>query len=469
MENRILDNEILNMAYKMDKNLYLVNEYNKILNNDDNKKYNLYNKIGLLNGYIGIGELENAEFGFEELYNKLKDDNNLNVLNRVAIGYGIVLAYRGKLSIAFLFFEEGLIISKEIGDNWMLYYGRIWRAMALAHFGEPSSIEKLYEVMEKCGENNFGYLYELASCFILVSTVILGKKIKEEEAKILIESINEKEAPGLKAQALACYIKLFGVSVEISDIVHKLVGLLLNCEGIKGYIFIINEVLDKYLLLVDKYLNNKIVTWRKKYIKPVIDDFIKVEKFYFDELDDRPRLKGCNLDNCDGICCYEGVYMNNEDEEEFIKKVVDDNKDYFSFLPEVFIKDNNWNDKILGRKVVTRPYKTKMKDYPKHFGKTMCSFSSGNGICSLQKLATDSDMHPWKYKPKTCWMFPVMGFYFGIPMSPPKKEDKDPSYIDDSYPGYVKYLPCGKESDKGEPWYRVYKQGIIYGKYLEME
>ena len=143
--------------------------------------------------------------------------------------------------------------------------------------------------------------------------------------------------------------------------------------------------------------------------------------------------------DCEAWCCYDGVFLTADDEKK-IKKVVEENKDFFSFLPEDYIVDGNWENIMVGRKTNTKPKKYKSKKYPKHFNQTTCVFSVDNK-CMLQELAVRKNKKEWEYKPFTCCLFPLQ-----------KREEKyfEPSAVDDNcnigekYPGYVSFLPCHK-------------------------
>ena len=88
-------------------------------------------------------------------------------------------------------------------------------------------------------------------------------------------------------------------------------------------------------------------------------------------------------------------------------------------------------------------------------------FAYDNGICSLQVAATRHDFHPWHFKPRACWLFPIKGFA-DLVIGPPLNEEDDPDYVDESYPGYTKFLPCGQEDDEGICWSIIFEQEIRY-------
>lgn len=142
--------------------------------------------------------------------------------------------------------------------------------------------------------------------------------------------------------------------------------------------------------------------------------------------------------NCEAWCCYDGVYLT-EDDEDKIKNVVGKNSAFFDFLPKDFIIDGVWENVVRGRKTNTKP-KQYSKDFPKHFTKTTCVFLKDN-ICMLEVFAVKNNEKPWTYKPTTCCTFPLQkkgGEY----VAPHSVEDR--CNLGEKYPGFVSFLPCYK-------------------------
>ena len=140
---------------------------------------------------------------------------------------------------------------------------------------------------------------------------------------------------------------------------------------------------------------------------------------------------------CEAWCCYDGVYLK-EDDELRIRDVVENNKEFFSFLPKDYIVYGKWENLMEGKKTNTKPKKYKNPNYPKHFNQTTCVFCENNK-CMLQEFAIKNGENGWKYKPKTCCSFPLQkrdGEYYE-----PNAVD-DNCNIGEKYPGYVSFLPC---------------------------
>jgi tetratricopeptide (TPR) repeat protein len=447
-----------------EKNLKSYDLIKNLLKNYPDKRHFL--NIYLYQIITGINKFENYEDIILEDIKKNKATLTKNQLALYYIELANILSLRGKNVIALLYYEKGIEISKFIKNNYIKNYGRIWRALSLAEFNERSCVNKLFDILKECKYYKFNYLINLVSAFILLCSVIINYNLKKYTYVNILKNLDKNIYPSIYIHIKISSLKLFNLEIhEKKYILNEVINILIKCEGIKGRALLITNIIDENINFIEGTNYAKYLNWKEKYINPLVDDYEKVETFYFSNLSLRPKLKGCNPDICLGICCYEGVYLEKK-EIESLKKIVSKNKNYFNFIPDNFIIYKNWNNLIKGSKIDIKYHKNS-PSAPKHFNNTRCLFNVENGLCSLQKLATDTDKHPWKYKPRTCWMFPIMGYAFGLPLSPPKEEDQDPSYVDKSYPGYVKFLPCIKEYTDGKPWYKIYKHTIIYLNHLK--
>lgn len=142
--------------------------------------------------------------------------------------------------------------------------------------------------------------------------------------------------------------------------------------------------------------------------------------------------------NCDAWCCYDGVYLTDDDISK-ITKVVENNKDFFGFLPTDYIVYGEWEGQTAGQKTNVKE-KFYSKNYPKHFNQTACVFLNGNK-CMLEEFAVLNNQPNWKYKPKRCCTFPLQKRDNNF-VEPHLVEDD--CNLGDKYPGFVSYLPCYK-------------------------
>ena len=98
------------------------------------------------------------------------------------------------------------------------------------------------------------------------------------------------------------------------------------------------------------------------------------------------KLSVCDIRQCEGRCCYDGVYLL-PGEESFLRELVARVPALAAQLPREFIVDGIWNGQSLGRKTATRPVNYQATDFPPHFTRTRCVFSDAVGLCELEKLA----------------------------------------------------------------------------------
>jgi len=162
------------------------------------------------------------------------------------------------------------------------------------------------------------------------------------------------------------------------------------------------------------------------------------------------KLRQCRMEDCLGMCCYDGVCLD-EDEEHYIGAIVDAHPVYFKELG--ITRENAFEDAIFidseCRKTTTRKFKYPPHvGYPKHFEKTSCIFRHPDGRCSLQGLAMQHGEHPWAYKPPSCWLHPLSLERNDrtILWLPQKHTDH---VVDKNYPGYSPYTRCGENCATG--------------------
>ena len=145
---------------------------------------------------------------------------------------------------------------------------------------------------------------------------------------------------------------------------------------------------------------------------------------------------------CEAMCCYDGVSLT-FDETLRITSFVDSHKEYFSFLPELY---------IVGNKAITRNQEYS-DSFPGHLPKTRCVFGLENGACSLQSRSVEIGLHPWEIKPKSCWLCPLRAeinmliFPFTI--------------YSRAYDGFLEGFPCGNKRTRKE-WKIILKDEIAY-------
>jgi hypothetical protein len=161
------------------------------------------------------------------------------------------------------------------------------------------------------------------------------------------------------------------------------------------------------------------------------------------------KLVVCDVTRCEAMCCYDGVYLEPQ-EEAFLRELVERVPSLKAHLPEAFIVEGWWEGEHLGRKTATRPQAYRNPHFPAHFARTRCVFADAQGFCELEKLALARGQHPWTFKPSTCWLFPLHEDQ-GAPEPPPVDPADDP-YREPGYAGYSTVVPCGRHDPQGRPW-----------------
>ena len=159
--------------------------------------------------------------------------------------------------------------------------------------------------------------------------------------------------------------------------------------------------------------------------------------------------------NCKGACCYDGVYLSEQDKEKIIECV----EKYPEEFPEGdYFEISNWKEYRGDLKTKTVPCEHNESSFPKHFNQTKCVFQDDSGKCRLQIVAEQNGEEKWKYKPETCRTFPLRLVKGEILFPIIDIEDEE---VCDDYLGFTSQLPCVvkkvKESDK-----RIYSDEIKY-------
>ena len=384
---------------------------------------------------------------------------------------------------AFSWYEKGLFLAQNI-QSWDYIYGSIWRELALAKFNDSSCLKRLIDFAEESKRQKFSYLLSLASCFYILASMNL-EQYKCEQIKKYYDIVKEINLPGHILQAeIAIQLmqrnNLLSEEFNSRKVANEIISeCIQKCQGVKGMPEIIYEYVENGNIELT-------VNERKWYTKYIIS-IIKYKRLYKKNLferrtdDEFPYLKAMNCVNCEAKCCYDGVYLRTESEQKNIEKLIEMYPEEFINIPKDYIVYGTWPGMERMKKIAIKPHEYKCTDFPTHFNKTICVFAMENGECLLQRVATDHQLHPWFAKPTACWLFPIRGFIQneGKMIAPLDKTEKDPDYIDEEYPGYASFLPCGNALgdnyiDKFEikdyiSWRELFANEIEYYDFLVSE
>lgn len=172
-------------------------------------------------------------------------------------------------------------------------------------------------------------------------------------------------------------------------------------------------------------------------------------------------LRRCDLRHCGGTCCHDGVYLSSE-EARVIRGLSDSAREDLegvgASLPRRTVVYGKWRDITSGPKTAVREEESRtcIPGYPAHFPKTSCVFLLPDARCALQAYAMRECLHPWHYKPLTCWLHPL-SFTSGEDHRPRLtlyREESDPQRYGD-YDGFVCRTHCGRTEPGGEPAWKV--------------
>jgi hypothetical protein len=204
----------------------------------------------------------------------------------------------------------------------------------------------------------------------------------------------------------------------------------------------------------------------------------ELSKANFDIDSFRQHRQRCSLSSCHGMCCYNGVNVNQET-AEVIQRLVEEEANFFKNIgldlpAEVIIDQEEYEKFTVENKewpglcsikktaVKERLFSDIIKDYPKHFDNTVCVFTLDDGRCGLQVLAEAKGLHRWYYKPFTCWIFRIL-----IAPGEHQPEIRLPSpesepWLMPDFDGYFTKTVCGKPSDCGQPAYILYQEELKF-------
>ena len=169
----------------------------------------------------------------------------------------------------------------------------------------------------------------------------------------------------------------------------------------------------------------------------------------------RRPLARCEISRCQGMCCYDGVYVSRES-ADVIRRVAKAHAAFFLGLglrlPAEVIVEGDWRWKKGGVKTAVSPraFSKTVEGFPNHFNDTACVFLTPEGRCSLQLLSVQLGKHPWHYKPVKCWMHPITLEGEAHAVLVLHDERTDP-YRFPGYEGFVSRIFCGRTCPGGAP------------------
>ena len=152
-------------------------------------------------------------------------------------------------------------------------------------------------------------------------------------------------------------------------------------------------------------------------------------------------LRRCDLEQCKGMCCYDGIYLSLE-EADVVAQLARTEADFFHgiglHLPRKVVVRSSWENLISGKKTAVAPWPVPqtVEGFPPHFHATACVFHLADGRCGLQALSEAHGRHPWHFKPTGCWLHPLTSLYTDRPGLGLHDEKTDPCRLP-HYDGFI--------------------------------
>ena len=449
-------------AHDLDKNDVVVAATEKDIreNRRQRKYYALFvSMVNLFDGYMALGRLEEADRTAAQVLGYVEDRYYMHADDIIKICYANLLLTEGRVTESLAFYESGLALAKKI-QHWDYLYGSVWRELAVARFGDCSALTALQRWRDMAQEANYSYIISLALCFHILSAHFLGLQNAARDTA-MFEELRLLNVPGHVLQAAACLMLDGAIPFDEAQIL----SFIQRCVGVKGAPEIVSELFDRFASCMTAEGRSALDRWCASFVRPITAYKKRFRENLTKDLSREVRLRPFHCPGCAAKCCYDGVYVTPRDEKN-ITDFVNAHPEQFSHLPKDFITDGDWPGMRSKRKTEKEDFNGYDETFPAHFTKTRCVFALPSGECSLQRAATDLQMHPWKVKPVACWFFPLRTADDGRVLPPVTNRDPDPNDLGETYPGYVSFLPCVRRDDEGVPWYEKYENEIEYYAFL---
>ncbi len=391
------------------------------------QQYYIY-KINYADSLFGLGYTQKAKVILEEVANYARDNDQPQILDIALISLGNIYSYLNEDYLASKFYEEGISIAKKIEHDWDYLYGCV--------FYNLHKLRNGYDInLGMDNIDNYVYLKELANIVILYGEIRSGNRIDE---------FMEFSIPVVRLH----YRSILYAIDSTEENAERFARELGNIEGCKFYREVIfksiEDILQRYPAIG---CYNQLELWYNQYDSR-IENLKEVSLSY------------CDYKKCEAVCCYDGVYLQ-AGEAEVITNLVNNNREFFSFLPEEYIVSSKWGDSVSGEKTAVKYFNYTRNDFPQHFNRTRCVFALDDGSCSLQSFAIKNGIDQFLYKPIACKIFPLETSQDGI-LNPLRSYERDKYFTGVSYPGYTNYTPCGVNRCDGDLWTKVLKLEVDF-------
>jgi len=436
----------------------------------------LISTVNLGDALWATGKLDEASELLNHALSRGQSVGLAQVEDIAAICLANVLASSGLKHEAAKLYKLGESLSERIDHRWDFLYAQTYRALNDIEMGIGSP-HAFRSIRDAAVESGFEYLAAITDSHVCIASFVCA--FDEGQLKQCIDRGRLSPFPACGVYALSAMLRLQIGRGEVPEksLIEEWVARIDQLSGIKGRIGVIVRLTD-WLLEMGALQENeatRVMEWIARFSPKSLSGYFEIQypnPNMSENIEQEStnaaakagsscvRLRVCNLSECEARCCYDGVYLD-DDEESKIRNVVNSEPEFFRQLPRDFIVNGTWEGRTTGRKTAVTTHEYQSPDFPAHFTRTRCVFCSEDHKCLLQVLAVSRGLHKWTYKPKACWMFPL-SLVKGQPAPPPAINEPDPHCMGEHYPGYTKFVPCGQDREDGIPWDQTLSEEIAY-------
>ncbi len=408
--------------------------------------------INLGDAYWGAGQSQRARLTLSDAHQLALDANLPQAIDIASICLANVLASTSDTSGALALYQSGVALATKIGHKWDQLYGEAYRCLACSEQGDPGTVDELFTIAERARRASYPYVRSLACAYAAVAAYSLSQSTAPEVLEQAERSAPTPMPPGPAAHLAAIRLLLAADDHRAAELKPRFLGLLGACEGLKGRPELALKAITRLRKsgLLTNVEGEFVTRWEARFAwhlshRPDSES----------STDGGVRLRRCDYRTCEARCCYDGVYLEDDDIVRINEALALD-REYFCDVPEDWLTSGTWNGES-GPKTAVRPHEYASPDFPAHFNHTRCVFAAADGACTLQSFAIERNQDPWAFKPLGCSLHPLRVHPKPTVTDP---AERDPGYLHLEYPGYATFAPCGQSRADGAPWKKILRDEL---------
>jgi len=393
----------------------------------------------------GAGDLQGARATLVDAHRLAIDANLPQAIDVASMCLANVYAAEGNFDDALALYEAGIAHARRIRHRWDELYGEVYRWLACAERGVGGSAEVLVGLANRASRASYHYLRSLALAYSAVAAYTEDEASAAEALDTALSKTPRQVPPGPAAHFAALAILLANGDDTLLELKAPFLEQLGRCEGLKGRpAMAVNAI----ALLRDRGLLSNVEGEFARRWEARFAWYVNHPRDTEAQTDD-VRLLKCDYRLCEARCCYDGVYLRDDDIRRINNALKRDrDRTHFADVPDDWLVTGDWDGES-SPKTAVRPHTYSSPDFPAHFTPTRCVFAAEDGACTLQTFAEKQGEEEWAYKPLGCSLHPLRTKPKPTVTSP---GERDQRYVDLEYPGYADFTPCGQSRADGKPW-----------------